>query len=44
MRIDVNSSSELQKYIDKIDCYVKQNYNLKWTKYLTVGSKTVRLF
>lgn len=43
MKIEVNSAQELSKYIDKIDFYVKKNHELKWTRYITLGSKTVRL-
>lgn len=43
MRIDVQNSKGLAKYVGIIDKHVKDNYDLHWTKYITLGSKTVRL-
>ncbi len=43
MRIGINTPQQLQGYINKIDNHVKANHKLEWTKYVTLGSKTVRL-
>ena len=43
MRIDVKNAQETAGYIGKIDSYVKSEYGIEWTKYVALGSKTVRL-
>lgn len=43
MRIDIKNNQELQGYINKIDKHINSNNKLEWTRYVTLGAKTVRL-
>ncbi len=43
MRLYAKTQQEYVSYIDKINQYMKSNYEVKWVKYVEIGSKTIRL-